>query len=191
MLNPDLGFTRAGRFEHLDRLAWAADNGCFSKGERFDPAAWGLWLEELGRHHRETCIFAVAPDVVGNAQLTMARYHDYLGIINAAGLPAAFVIQDGQEAEGVPWDDCAAVFMGGTTAFKLSEAAYTIVREARDRGKWRHMGRVNTSRRMMAAHAGLYDSADGTFLRFGPDENLPRLCRWLDQVNAQTVMGAL
>jgi hypothetical protein len=40
------------------------------------------------------------------------------------------------------------------------------------------MGRVNSGRRWQYAEALGCDTVDGTFLAFGPDENLPRLRSW-------------
>jgi hypothetical protein len=46
-------------------------------------------------------------------------------------------------------------------------------------GKGTHMGRVNSNRRLQYAATIGCDSADGTYLAFGPDQNLPRLLWWL------------
>ena len=57
--------------------------------------------------------------------------------------------------------------------------------EAKRRGKHVHMGRVNSLTRLRYAdHIGC-DSADGTYLVFGPDVNLPKLLDWLTAVNDQ------
>lgn len=45
------------------------------------------------------------------------------------------------------------------------------------------MGRVNSLRRLRHAAAIGCDSADGTYLAFGPDRNLPRLLDWIGAVN--------
>ena len=48
------------------------------------------------------------------------------------------------------------------------------------------MGRVNSERRYRYAADIGCDSADGTYLTFGPDQNLPRLMAWIrseDQMN--------
>ena len=62
-----------------------------------------------------------------------------------------------------------------------------IAAEAKARGKWIHMGRVNSERRYRYAADIGCDSADGTYLTFGPDQNLPRLMAWIrsgeDQMN--------
>jgi hypothetical protein len=47
------------------------------------------------------------------------------------------------------------------------------------------MGRVNSRRRLrIAAQMGCH-SADGTFLAFGPDRNLPHLLGWLAEWDRQ------
>jgi len=40
------------------------------------------------------------------------------------------------------------------------------------------MGRVNSARRWAIAEVFGCDTADGTFLAFGPDTNLPRAKAW-------------
>jgi hypothetical protein len=90
----------------------------------------------------------------------------------------AFVAQDGLESLTVPWDDFDVLFIGGTTEWKLGPQARALVADAKARGKWVHMGRVNSERRYRYAHAIGCDSVDGTYLTFGPDENLPKLLRW-------------
>ncbi len=56
--------------------------------------------------------------------------------------------------------------------------------EAKDRGKQVHVGRVNSARRLRWARDHGADSADGTYVGFGPDVNLPKVTRWLDGVRA-------
>ena len=162
---------------------FALDNGCFAQGERFDAGDWLEWLASL-RRYRERCLFAVAPDVVGDAAATWERSAPYLPTIRQLGFKAALVAQDGWDSIAVEWDAFDCLFVGGTDAFKLSEQAYAAVREARLRGKWTHQGRCNSLRRLKAARASLFQSADGTYVKFGPDRNLPRVYDWLDEVNA-------
>jgi hypothetical protein len=80
------------------------------------------------------------------------------------------------------------LFVGGTTSWKLSEVAYGLVQEAKRRGKFVHMGRCNSRQRLIAAAVGGYDSADGTYVAFGPDKNLPKLMGWLEELRRQPVM---
>jgi hypothetical protein len=42
------------------------------------------------------------------------------------------------------------------------------------------MGRVNSLRRLRYAADIGCDSVDGTYLAFGPDQNLPTLLTWID-----------
>lgn len=163
----------AGGAPPLPGVPWAADNGCFSEAFREDR--WWAWLSGLDPAN---CLFATAPDVVGDAVATLERSRPWLPQIRALGFPAAFVLQDGQENLPVPWDDFDAAFIGGTTEWKLGPHARALVAEAKRRGKWVHMGRVNSERRYQyARHIGC-DSADGTYLVFGPDTNLPKLLSW-------------
>jgi hypothetical protein len=164
---------------------YAVDNGCFAKGEQFDAAAYLDWLAVIGaRRDAELCLFATAPDVVGDAAATLARSIDFLPKIRAAGLPAAFVAQDGSEADGmIPWSAIDAVFIGGSTEWKLSPAAAEVVSQAKRRGKWVHMGRVNSLRRLKLAAEWGVDSADGTMLAFGPTAGLAKLVAWLGEIN--------
>ena len=158
-------------------VTWCADNSCFGKDYPGDRA-WFAWLTSQA-HDSQTCTFAVAPDVVGDAAATLVRSMPWLPKIRALGYPAAFVAQDGLEHLEVPWDAFDVLFIGGTTAWKLGPHARVLAAQARARGKWVHMGRVNSERRFRYAAAIGCDSADGTFLTFGPDVNLPRLMAWL------------
>lgn len=163
----------------LPGVTWVADNGCFSSHYVGDER----WFNWLSNHavNAGRCLFATAPDVVGDAAATLARSLPWLPRIRALGYPAALVAQDGLEHLDVPWDDFDALFIGGTTDWKLGPAARHLVAQARERGKHVHMGRVNSHRRWAYAEAIGCDSVDGTFLAFGPDTNLPRLRAWIDQ----------
>jgi hypothetical protein len=103
--------------------------------------------------------------------------------IRVLGFPAALVAQDGLERLDVPWAAFDVLFIGGSTEWKLGEAARALVARAKARGKWVHMGRVNTRTRLRYADAIGCDSVDGTRLAFGPDDNLPRVLRWLGELD--------
>lgn len=158
-------------------VAWSADNGCFGKGYPGDEA-WFAWLT-ANAHDAGTCRFAVAPDVVGDAAATLARSLPWLPKIRALGYPAAFVAQNGLTVESCPWGAFDVLFIGGDTTFKLGPEARALIREAKRRGMWVHMGRVNSEKRMRYAQAVGCDSVDGTYLTFGPDVNLPKVIGWL------------
>lgn len=158
---------------------WAADNGCF--GGTWNRAKWFAWLEV---QPRERCLFATAPDVVGDAKATLARAY-WLKVLHEMGYPAAFVAQDGLQAGEVPWADLDWLFIGGTTAWKTSDDAATLMKEAKARGKMVHVGRVNSYRRLRWCAIHGADSADGTYTKYGPDINVPKMTRWVTRVRAE------
>lgn len=159
--------------------AWiCADNGCFGKGYPGDDR-WYQWVLELPL---ERVRFVVAPDVVADAAATMARSTPWLSRIRALGHKAAFVAQDGLEDMTVPWDDFDVLFIGGSTEWKLGAHARDLIRQAKSLGKWVHMGRVNSLTRLRRAAQSGCDSADGTYIAFGPDQNLPKVLGWLRNV---------
>lgn len=153
---------------------WAADNQCFGSGYPGDDG----YLAWLAKHaaHAGACLFATAPDVVGDAAATLERSAPMLPAIRSLGYRAALVAQDGLESLPVPWDEFDVLFIGGSTGWKLGPDAAALLREARRRGKGTHMGRVNFARRMRYVRAlDAVDSIDGTRLGFGEEQNLPQL----------------
>lgn len=139
-------------------LPWAMDNDAFSG---FDIAAYCKMLASCSRYPNP--LFVVAPDVVGDAKATMRRFMEWHPILTEFGYPVAYVLQNGLEGVGVPWELCSAVFVGGDTPFKYTEIVRRTLCEAKDRGKWVHFGRVNTQRRIeYVASLGTVDSFDGS-----------------------------
>ena len=99
----------------------------------------------------------------GDADATLERFRCWQW--PCAHLPLAFVLQDGAERRGrVPWDapGLRAVFVGGSDEWKLGPEAARLVREARGRGLYAHMGRVNSYRRIEYAKSIGCTSVDGT-----------------------------
>lgn len=142
---------------------FAVDNECYSLGDKFDPKRYQRFLETIVRRpNAGSCLFATAPDVVANAAATLALFPAWRDIIHGLGLPVALVAQDGLETEHVPWDDLDALFIGGSTAWKLGEAARQIIAEAQVRHKWVHVGRVNGRTRLAYCYKLDIDSVDGT-----------------------------
>lgn len=173
-----IGFidTPAQRNKRAPGVVWCADNGCFGKGYPGDER-WLAWLAK-NAYAAADCLFATAPDVVGDAAATLARSAPFLPQIRALGYPAALVAQDGLEDLVVPWDDFDVLFIGGSTDWKLGAAARGLVKQAKARGKHVHMGRVNSAKRYKYAHDIGCDTVDGTYLVFGPKVNLPKLLDW-------------
>lgn len=169
-------------------VAWVADNGCYS--DRFDEAKWWRFLVS-NTHAAASCAFATAPDVVGDAAATLARSTPWLAKIRALGYPVAFVAQNGFAETDVPWRDFDVLFIGGDDVFKLGPEGRAAVREAKARGMWVHMGRVNSEKRWRYADALGVDSVDGTYLRFGPDVNLPKLLAWTRNNDQGALFGGV
>jgi hypothetical protein len=174
---------------------WAADNGCFAETSRrapFDPMEWFTWLAGLPDVAvRRRCLFATAPDVLGDADATWARSEPWLTYIRGIGIPAALVAQNGAENHAAMWDNDErwdVLFLGGDTAWKLSQDAHDLVREAQLRGKWVHAGRVNSWKRLCLFASWDVDSVDGTYLRFGPEINGRHLARWLARLDNEPTL---
>lgn len=163
---------------------WAADNGCYALGERFDLAGYLAWLAAMAPL-ADRCLFAPAPDVVGDAEATLARSLPVLPEIRRLGFKAALVAQDGLERLPVPWDAFDCLFVGGTDPWKFSERAYGLVAATIARGKWTHQGRVNGFPRLAAAAVAGIGSADGTSLAFNPRRYVPEIAGWVDRLNRQ------
>lgn len=173
--------TPAAGNRHEPDAEWIADNAIFSGRYPGDMP----YLRWLGDHaiYRSRCRFAVAPDVVCDHEATLARSLPMLAKIRKVVGRVAFVAQNGATPGNLPWDQFDAVFLGGDTAWKIGDEAATICAAAKAFGKWVHMGRVNSLYRMRRALAMGCDSADGTYLAYGPDTNLPKLLGWLRHVN--------
>ena len=153
---------------------WAVDNAAFSG---FDAAVFAALLGRVAG--RPGCRFVACPDVVGNAQATRTQFEVWQPILQQMGLPVALVGQDGLENLKVPWDRIQALFLGGSTEWKLSAAAADLAREAKRRGLWVHLGRCNSLRRLRHAYAIGCDSVDGSAFSRWPDHHIPQALSWL------------
>jgi hypothetical protein len=142
-------------------VAWAADNDAFL---RFDAERFERMLHALVG--LPGCLFVTCPDVVGEGGLTDILFEEWAPRILRLGLPLAYVVQEeGLEYEwgGVPWGVIAALFIGcASDEEKLGDRVRALVTEAKRRGKWVHMGRVNSAKRIAYAKAIGCDSVDGT-----------------------------
>lgn len=142
-------------------LKWVLDNGAFSD---FQETRWlHMALDAI---HDPDCQWLTMPDVVGDHHATLNLFHKYKKQLESlSGFDisdkCAFVIQDGCSRSAIPHAEISTVFLGGSTKFKLSRDAWIVLEDAKKRGKWVHVGRVNTSNRIMYFH-GLADSIDGS-----------------------------
>lgn len=165
-----------------DGRVWAVDTGCFASPQDYTD---DIYLDFLSRrfYARDRCLFATAPDVLADGKATLDVARPMFSCIRKAGYPTALVAQDGMEELTIPWREFDVLFLGGTTQWKLSALAHRLTSEAVIRGKPVHMGRVNSYRRLAYAKQIGCSTADGTFLAFGPDKNIPRLEKWLKQLH--------
>lgn len=147
-------------------MQWACDNDCYQKLDR------EAYIRMLKRHAGiPNCLWVVAPDVVADAKATLTRFKMWQPVLRYFGYPVAFVGQDGLQPEEVPWNDFECFFIGGTTSWKLGHMAFSIAEQAKSKGKWLHMGRVNSRQRMIYAKSIGCDSVDGTtFSMFGDND---------------------
>lgn len=152
---------------------WAADNDCF---QGLDAAAYRKMLHTIPN---DGCRFVTVPDVVGDHKATLARWRRWAPYVRRLGFPAAFVLQDGCRTFRQVPPDADAVFVGGTTTYKLGPDAAHIVRTANRHGMWTHMGRVNTHRRLRYAQSLGCDSVDGTAFSMFSDTYIPAALRML------------
>lgn len=142
------------------------DNGCFTEigQQRYNEAKYLALIDRGLETFGDGLLFATAQDVAFDWEGTLRKSLPVLPKIRAVGAPAALVLQDGATIQNVPWDELDAVFIGGSTEWKVSEMAKAISFEAKRRHKWVHMGRVNSMKRMRIAQSFRCDSADGTYL---------------------------
>lgn len=139
---------------------WAIDNGFFAQAE-IDAY---LALLEREKHHQQNCLFVTLPDVVGSARRTIEVFERWKRREELKGWKLALVCQDGQEHLPIPWDDIAAVFIGGSTNWKCGDHAAHIIKAAKALQIWAHVGRVNGPERWEHFEKLGADSADGTGL---------------------------
>jgi hypothetical protein len=167
---------------------FGADNAVFGGKYPGDKA----YLEWLGRlaPHSERALWATAPDIVGDHFCTYARSRDMLPKIREFGFPAAFVAQDGMEFDhhmGM-WEEWDVLFIGGTTAWKMSQAAVDLAIFAIGLGKCVHLGRCNSLERLRYAQYIGATTADGTYTVFAPDKNLQAVLRWRSELTDQEAL---
>lgn len=158
------------------------DNGCFSAEgrKRFEIDKYlQLINHTLNAFGESAVLFATAEDVVGDWENTLRKSLPMLPLIRSVGAPAALVLQDGATVVDIPWSELDAIFIGGSTEWKLSRQVYDICREATARKKWIHMGRVNSAVRARTALEFGCGSMDGTFLKFAGAAGVETLLDWL------------
>jgi hypothetical protein len=154
---------------------WAMDSGLFGGSFSLDG-----YLKFIKKHkpYRDTCLFVTVPDSVGNSIQTLHLWRNHVWLFE--GWPLAFVAQDGQENLPMPVD-YDVLFLGGSTDWKLSPAADDCIARGQAAGRWIHIGRTNSEKRMDHFKLVGANSCDGTFPAREPDTAERRLRRAMKQ----------
>ena len=173
-----------GRLAHLQSadslrtpkfgLDWSLDNGvfgAFTKGVEWDETNFYHWLD---KHADKDPNWVVVPDSVGDREKTLAMWEEHSPRVRAYGVPVAFVVQDGMTVDDVP--PCDAVFVGGSTEWKWRNLRTWTSNFPRV-----HVGRVNTERLLWMADRAGAESADGTGMFRGDQDQLDGVIRYLEQ----------
>lgn len=175
-------------------LPIAIDNGAFAffqRGVSFDWKAYTAFVASIAdvwhtdARLRERLRFVTAPDAVGDWRTTARMWRTWVQLLDRRmqPLPWAYVAQNGQVANRLPfqgdpragrWVGVGALFIGGDTAWKLSAHAQAMVMDAKRHGRWVHVGRVNSLRRLRHIDAWGVDSFDGGQFSMFPDTYIPR-----------------
>lgn len=177
---------RNGAFKHSQELwqsygiPWACDNDAFNG---FDAQNYRRILQKIP--NTEGCLWVSLPDAVGDAKRTIELFQCWYEEVKNTGQPIAFVAQDGIENLDIPWEHIDALFVGGSTEFKLSQSVEDLVKEAKSKGKRTHMGRVNSFRRYKKAYYIGCDTVDGTNVCRWPDVYIPKVVSWCSRLDNQ------
>lgn len=163
-------------------LQWAADLGALSGPEyvkRYNPEESLPWLERMSPY-RSTCLFVTVPDHVGDAKRTLEEFSR----ISFPNWPLALVAQDGlEDLDFPPADTWAALFIGGSNEWKMSDSALDCITRAQEIGKHVHIGRVNRFRRykhFRSLEGSEGFTCDGTYTRYAKDEALENWARYME-----------
>lgn len=153
------------------------DNDCFTG---FNESLFVRTLE-AACEYRDRVRFVSAPDIVADAETTLAKFETWQPIITSEyHLPVALVLQDGMTPASVAWDKIDAVFVGGSTEWKLSSHAREIIYHAQAKGKWIHAGRVSTRKRIKYFRELKADSIDSVAFNKWSN-NIANYQRWTQQ----------
>ena len=157
-------------------MPWAADNDCFI---RLDAPAYKRMVGAIAGLPR--LLWVACPDVVASHRRTMRRWRRWYPYLAHKRVPVAFVAQNGCTPGSIPWGQAAAIFVGGDTAWKIGPEAAAIVLEAKRRGVWVHIGRVNSAVRERHFIRLGADSFDGSKHSMFPDTYIPGTLARLSQ----------
>src|SRR5262245_21370781 len=169
------------------RLVYCADNAAYNV-RRFSADAYLSLLKKLARCPVRP-VFVTVPDQVGNHEATAYLFERWLKTLareRLLDLPLAFVLQDGVTPEEIPCGQIEALFIGSSDDFK-EDVLLTcdILPEAKARGMFLHMGRVNSRSRLRPALRSGCDSVNGSSLSMFPRTWIPKFVRWIKELQQE------
>lgn len=167
-------------------LPWVVDNAAYN-AHQFDTKKYLALLEKVADAPTRP-VFVTVPDQAPRPgdndhshchNCTAYLFERWFRVLELAGLdrlPLAFVAQNGlDDVDDLPWGLIEAVFIGGDDDFKLGDfVMMDLIPAAKERGKWVHMGRVNSKRRIKHAVMGDVDSVDGSSMSRFSDTHILR-----------------
>jgi hypothetical protein len=141
---------------------YAVDNGAWKAHQQqmpFDSAAFARLVDQCG----SAADFVVVPDIVAGGRKSLDFSVSW--IPQLSGLRLLLPVQDGMHF----WEvgdvlrefPTLGIFLGGSTEWKL-KTMYAWGMMAHGAGRYYHVGRVNTARRIRLAAESGADSVDGT-----------------------------
>lgn len=156
LLTPDNPTPREGLKHGIDNGAWKAH----IQKLPFDTKAF----EKLVDRHGGTADFVVAPDIVAGGRTSLDFSLSWLPKLQHVRL-VLLPLQDGMTPTEIgsvltAWPNIG-LFLGGSTEFKLG-TMHMWGGVAHAFGRWYHVGRVNTARRIRECESAEADSFDGT-----------------------------
>lgn len=166
-------------------LPVAADNGCFNG---LDSGAFVLMLNA----YREASVkldWVAVPDVVGDCNATVRQWMRWEPVVRAFEFRPCFVCQDGCDLQLLHDINPKAIFIGGSTDWKLGPQAARCVKWARKQRRPAHMGRVNTERRIRYAVEIGCTSCDGSGFSKWP-KRIPLGLKWICRAMRENLFTA-
>ena len=158
-----------------------ADNDCFNSS--YSDESFLSLVNRLAKY-KERLKFIAVPDVPFNDKETLKKFYVWYETLKDFNLPLALVTQDEMLTKDIPWNKIQALFIGGSTEWKLSTESVNIIKEGQKKNKWIHVGRVNTPSRITLCKMLNVDSIDGTGFSMFADVQI----KMYEQVISQDVL---
>ena len=164
---------------------YALDNGAFAcwnqKENTFNDSAWDAvekeW-EKMLRHFSTATqrpLWAIVPDVPGNAEATIERFRKYVRLLQELGIPIAFAVQDGMTLHSLKELPVQpeVVCVGGTDVFKWGSVRMWAKHFPRV-----HVLRCNSPEKLYLLEELGVESCDGTGWNRGDKTQTMGLEEW-------------